>query len=350
MTKKNKECEKLLWIAEDGSRIIQDHSSDDVMDSVIYYYKMDKPNIKYEYSRLFLDNGAYSSARKGIDLDREKVIEVQESIFPDLTIPLDYPLSRNDTSNSFKEKWSKTKENVLLWQNCTKLQGRLAPVLHSWGLDSLLENVRWLQKYCDSEIICLGSIVNSSIISKNFYFGDRTSSREFISILFKAICIVREQSDFKVHITGYGSSPLSLHLAYWLGADSVDSAGHRRRAAYGNIILPGTSDRYVGGKNGQFIKRKPNIKEMEMISKCQCPICRENSTHLWKNWEARAIHNKFVIKAERERAESWLAESRDFYEKQLDNLYAQTGIYNLWKHAKILVKYPSIRNYIREML
>jgi len=331
-----------IWIAEDGHRIIQDHSIDDVMDSAIYYYEKENSFVSYKYRKLFLDNGAYSSARKGLELNREKVIRVQERLSPDLTIPLDYPLSPIDTLYSFRKKWRKTVENILYWQNCTTLNGRLAPALHSWNWTSLKENIEWLQKYSDSDIICLGSIVNPSIISKNHYFGDRICSKEFIFIIYKTIQIINKLSDFKIHVMGYGSSPLSLHLAFWLGVNSTDSAGHRRRAAYGNIILPGTSDRYVGGRDGKFISKKPNGKELKLISDCGCPICRENSNLLWKSWEARAIHNKFVIKNERERAEFWLSEGRDFYEKQLEELFSQTGIYPLWKYAKILMKYPSI--------
>lgn len=145
---------------------------------------------------------------------------------------------------------------------------------------------------------------------------------------------------------GYGSSPLSLHLAFWLGVNSIDSAGHRRRAAFGNIILQGTSDRYVGGRDGKFISKKPDEDEMKMIFECGCPICQVDPNQLWKSWEARAVHNKFVIKNERERAEYWLSQGKDVYEKQLENMFSHSGIYPLWKYAKILVKYPSITTFL----
>jgi queuine/archaeosine tRNA-ribosyltransferase len=335
----------VLWLGEDGSRIIQDHSKDDVMDSAIYYYEEDEPKVKYKYFRLFLDNGAYSANRKGIELKREKVIELQEKIWPDITIPLDYPFRAGETISIFKRKWIKTVHNIIFWQSSTRLRGRLAPALHGWSWDSLRKNALLLQKTCDSDMICLGSMINASFFKKRYYFVDRVPSREFVSMLFKTIKIVKENTDFKIHVMGCGSSPLSLHMAYWLGADSVDSSGHRRRAAYGNIILPGISDRYIGGREGNFISRRLTKSEIRLLSRCKCPICSEDPRLLWKSWEARAIHNRYVIKLERDRAEKWVSQGKEVYEEKLEAMYRQSGSYSLWRLARMLVKYPSVRNF-----
>jgi queuine/archaeosine tRNA-ribosyltransferase len=338
-------CNPVLWLGEDGSRIIQDHSEDDVMDSAIYYYEEDEPRVKYKYSRLFLDNGAYSANRKGIELNREKVIELQETIWPNLTIPLDFPFKTGETINVFRKKWTKTVHNIIYWQSSTRLKGRLAPALHGWSWESLRQNAILLQKISDSDTVCLGSLVNEHFVEKKYYFGDRAPSREFVLMLFKAIKIVKENTDFKVHIMGCGSSPLSLHIAYWLGADSLDSSGHRRRAAYGNIILPGTSDRYVGGRDGKFVTKTLSQSEKQMLSDCGCPVCRKNPRLLWENWEARAIHNRYVIKREREMAEEWLSQGRGAYEEKLESMYRKSGSYALWRLARMLIKYPSIKNF-----
>ncbi len=334
-----------LWLGEDGSRIIQDHSSDHIMDSTINYYEEEKPKVKYKYLKLFLDNGAYTANRKGIELEREKVIELQEEIWPDITIPLDYPFRAGETIDILKRKWIKTVRNIIFWQSSTRLGGRLAPALHGWSWGSLRKNALLLQKISDSNMICLGSMVNLHFVNKRYYFGDRVASREFVSLLFKTIRIVKENTDFRVHVMGCGSSPLSLHMAYWLGADSVDSAGHRRRAAYGNIILLGTSDRYVGGREGKFVSKRLSPKEREILSECTCATCRKEPGQLWKSWEARAIHNRHVIKLERDRAEKWLSQGRDIYEEKLEAMYSQSGSYPMWRLARMLLKYPSIRSY-----
>jgi len=315
------------------------------MDSTIYYYEEENPEVKYEYSKLFLDNGAYTANRKGIELKTEKVIKLQEEIWPDVTIPLDYPFSPGETINIMRKKWMKTVENIVFWQSSTKLGKRLAPALHGWSWKSILRNALLLQKISDSDIICLGSMINLHFVDRQNYFGDRSPTKEFISMLFKTIRIVKENTNFKVHVMGCGSSPLSLHLAYWLGADSVDSSGHRRRAAYGNIILLGTSDRYVGGRDGKFVSKRLTTKEKTLLAKCMCPVCRQEQDKLWKSWEARAIHNKYVIKLERDRAEKWLSQGRDIYEEKLEAMYSHSGSYFLWRLARLLLKYPSLRSY-----
>lgn len=331
-----------LWLGEDGSRIIQDHSTDHVMDSAINYYEEENTEIKYKYFKLFLDNGAYTANRKGIKLNRDRVVELQERIWPDLTIPLDFPFAPGESINIMKEKWVKTVDNIVYWQSCTQLRGRLAPALHGWSWDSLRDNATLLQKISDSDIICLGSMVNENFSKSKNYFGDRVNSAEFVSMLFKTIKIVKENTDFKIHVMGCGSSPLSLHIAYWLGANSVDSSGHRRRAAYGNIILPGTSDRYVGGRDGKFITTHLTPYERELLSHCGCPICRKDPSQLWDNWEARSIHNRYVIKKERDNAEGWLCKGRDFYEEKLETMYRRSGSYSHWRLARMLMKYPSV--------
>jgi len=331
-----------LWLGEDGSRIIQDHSTDNVMDSTINYYEEETAEIKYKYLKLFLDNGAYTANRKGVKLDRDRVVELQERIWPDLTIPLDFPFGAGDTVNDMKNKWIKTIDNIDYWQSCTRLEGRLAPALHGWSWDSLRDNALLLQKISDSDVVCLGSMINESFSKSQHYFGDRIHSAEFVAMLFKTIKIVRENTDFKIHVMGCGSSPLSLHIAYWLGANSVDSAGHRRRAAYGNIILPGTSDRYVGGRDKKSFVTHLSSYDRELLSRCRCPVCRKNPSELWSNWEARSIHNRHVIKKERDNAERWLSKGSDVYEKKLETMYRRSGSYSLWRLARMLIKYPSV--------
>jgi len=43
-----------------------------------------------------------------------------------------------------------------------------------------------------------------------------------------------------------------LHLGYYLGIKSTESAGHGRKAAYGKIILAERGERYVGAGSTDF--------------------------------------------------------------------------------------------------
>lgn len=65
-----------------------------------------------------------------------------------------------------------------------------------------------------------------------------------------------------------------------MGVDSTDSAGYRRKAAYGKILLPGTGERYVGRGDAKFGISKLSQNEVILLCKCQCPICRIDKSQL----------------------------------------------------------------------
>ena len=143
----------LLWVGEQKRPLKVDRKSDLVMDSVINYYEDKSPRIAYDPKKLFLDNGAFTANMQGLSLKAERVMEVQEAILPDKTIPLDFPFKTGMTINQMKKRWQKTRSNILLWQDSTKLRKRLVPSLHAWGKASLEKNVRWLQKHADSDML-----------------------------------------------------------------------------------------------------------------------------------------------------------------------------------------------------
>jgi queuine/archaeosine tRNA-ribosyltransferase len=337
----------LLWIGEQDTPLKKDRLKDYVTDSVINYYnhKSKEPKLNYKPGKLLLDSGAFTAAMRGLELSRERVALIQEKLNPDLAIPLDYPLKPGMTLKAMQRSWEKTKENILYWQYNTKLSGKLMPTLHSWSNSSLNENLRWIYKHVDAEYIALGVIVNPSFTSFTGFFKDRQPTPEMLSNIHKAITLIKRETDFKVHIMGMGSSPLMLHLAYFMGADSTDSAGHRRKAAYGKIILPGMGERYVCNRTGRFSRKKLSLRELEILKECECEVCRKNQALLYTDWRARAIHNEFVIKEEARKARKFLASGFDVYEYYLDGIFSNSkyGLQYLWRHVKVLVKYAPIR-------
>ena len=147
----------------------------------------------------------------------------------------------------------------------------------------------------------------------------------------------------KVHLMGLGSSPLTLHIGYYLGIESTDSAGYRRKAAYGQIVLPGTGERYVGNNTAKFsggsVMKTTDIKKLD---NCDCPVCKVNSDQLWDDWKARAIHNDHVMKKERELAESLIDDGQEQYEKYLEEIYKKSSFNYLWQYIKMKKKYNGI--------
>lgn len=337
----------ILWIGEQNRPMKFDRKSDFVMDSVINYYRNLEPKLPYEAGRLFLDNGAFTARQNNIELDINRVINLQETFMPDLTIPLDYPFSPGHSESKMEKLWNKTAENITYWQNSTNLSGRLVPTLHAWNRTSLIDNIKWLQKNGDAELIALGSIVNPTFKEFKGFFGDRQPTRELIDMFSLAIDSVLDNSDFKIHLMGWGSSPLMLHLGYYLGMNSLDTMGYRRKAAYGKIILPGTGERHLGdtitGFGGRRIDGQGDPKDIELLNKCKCPICRVNKYELWADWQARAVHNEWVMKQEANLAEHLLHKGIDEYEKYLDSqVFPNSSLKYIWDYVKNRRKYNRI--------
>ncbi|OLB71082.1 hypothetical protein AUI06_04945 [archaeon 13_2_20CM_2_52_21] len=279
-----------------------DRQSDYVMDSCISYYDDETPSLQYNPGELFLDNGAFSASMSGVELDADRIIAVQEALMPTFTIPLDYPFGRHTFSiPQMQRRWNQTRTNILYWQSSTRLGGRLVPTLHAWSKRSLVDNVDWLSRNADADTIALGSLIDGTgfTMDSRGYFGDRQPKEHTIDMVSNAIEAIHESTDFNVHLMGFGSSPMMLHLAYFLGANSTDSSGHRRKAAYGKIVLQSTGERYLGGDPGVFgkgmeltSKRKSDVMELET---CSCDICLTNKDLLWQGWKARALHNELHL-------------------------------------------------------
>jgi queuine/archaeosine tRNA-ribosyltransferase len=344
----------LFWIGESKNPIKKDRSTDFVMDSAINYYNKEEPELRYKPGKLFLDNGAYTAQMTGMQLEVEKVIFIQEELEPDLTIPVDFPFRPGMGVPRMQKLWSKTAENVLYWQNSTNLKGKLVPALHAWDKKSLVDNLSWLQKNADSDYIALGSIVNPQFEGYEGFFGDRQPRKELVDMLCFALGAIEKKSDFSVHLMGFGSSPLMLHLGYYLGIKSTDSTGYRRKAAFGKIVLPGTGERYVGARTNDFgatalDNSKTYSNDIALLEKCTCPICLENKYKLWTDWKARAIHNEYVMKQEAKKAERFLLMGIETYEKYLDNVvFAKSGLKFLWEYAKLRRKYYRISQLLFE--
>lgn len=311
-----------LWIGESRRPIIKEH--DMVMDSVANYYNLQNPQVSYNYRRLFLDSGAFTFARSKKCVDKERIKRVQEIIDPDKAVPLDYPFLPGTSPKQMKILWEETAMNILEWQETTRLR-EIAPVLHAWNASSLIKNILWLAKHVDCEHVLIGTIVTPSFSTYTGFFGDRQVSVKNILLILRTIQLLKHYTDFKVHLTGFGSSPMTLHLAYLMGADSVDSAGYRRKAAYGKILLPGRGERYVGRGDATFGVKPLTAEDMKLLAECQCPVCRSSHEELWKDWKARAIHNKYVLELEARKAKEKLKEGIDSYQKYLDDLYKSSS-------------------------
>ena len=333
----------LLWVGEQPGYILEEHEK--VMDSVINYYYLTDAKIPYKYEKLFLDNGAYTALYQGKELDAERVLDLQERIDPDFTIPLDYPYKPGMERNEMEERWKRTKENILYWQESSSLE--IIPSLHAVGTQMVVNSIRWLQKRCDSEFLAVGSVItryNSRIkINEKFrgFFGDRQPSKQLVDTLLFVGQMAKDYSDFDVHIMGFGSSPLTYHLGVYCGVHSTDCSGHRRKAAFGKIILPQTGERYVCDRDAKFGVKKLDEDDVEKLIGCNCPICgnmppdfKIRKEKLVSDWILRAIHNKWVMEEEERIAKELIEEGSDVYENFLDKIFKRSSLKYMFRYAK----------------
>jgi len=333
-----------LWIGDDKQgRFIC--GNDKAMDSLIYYYEDKNPRVLYRYQKLFLDNGAYTATRLDIDLDPERVKTIQECIDPDYTIPLDFPFLPGSPKPVMIKRWKATMRNIIEWQETTTLKG-LIPILHAWSTSSLIRNVKALQKYADATCIGLGSIVCHGFDEYHGFFGDRQPRKELVDMLITAVQVIREHSDFEIHVAGFGSSPLMLNLGFYCGINSTDTIGYKRKAAFGRISLPGKSDRHIGRRGAAWAAHKLNKKERVLLQQCSCPICREDQILLWKDWKARAIHNKYVLQQEEKHAKMLINRGFDVYKCYIDEIFNSSGIEYLWRYTKVRIKYRPLDHWL----
>ena len=139
--------EILLWMGEQPSAPIKvNRQSDLVMDSAFNYYQTEKPKLPYSPGELFLDNGAFTASMQNLDLDLQRIIDIQEKLDPSKTIPFDYPFKNGMSNVQMEKRWNDTKNNIKYWQTSTTLNGQLIPALHSWNKTSLKKNLKWIQK------------------------------------------------------------------------------------------------------------------------------------------------------------------------------------------------------------
>lgn len=326
-----------LWIGESSRRPVVKHHSK-VLDSAINYVYSEKTKIPYTYEKLFLDSGAFTITRRGLIIDKERIKRVQEKLDPDKAVPLDHPFQPGQTEKEMERSWEMTKMNIIEWLETTRLR-EIVPVLHAWSRSSIKENILWIYRNVDAEYVGVGTIVYPGFRG---YFADRQLNLKIIELLLYTIKVIKSFTGFKIHLMGFGSSPLTLHMAYYMGAESTDTTGYRRKAAFGKIVLPGTGERYVGRGDAKFGIRKRSLypSDWRVLVECKCPICKNDRSLLWKDWVARAIHNKHVLEMEAARAKQLLHNGISIYECYLDNIFSNssTNFQAYWKYLKKAVK------------
>ncbi len=259
---------------------------------------------------IFLDSGGFLFQRTGKSkVDVNDLLILYKELVPEFAAILDIPLSPLATNTSNYRRWTKTIQNTRYMFESNSLLN-LIPILHTYNknlVQKRLEQIRQINPAL--KILGVGSLVplfmNSFIGDKFSIYKKKVSPKlgrwDFISDLMLAI--KKNNSDLILHAFGAGSLS-TIYLLSMLGVDSFDSTSWRTKAAFGEIILPGSTNRNVSKiVSLTRYRRKLDDNELELLSNCGCPFCSEKNMRnrlstLQKFAVARATHNAYVFISE----------------------------------------------------
>jgi queuine/archaeosine tRNA-ribosyltransferase len=236
---------------------------------------------------IYLDNGAYYFFRNSGEVDREEYKTFIQEAKPDW-----YPISQDYIPTP---KMSDQQQRDCLQRtmavNLNHREDGYVPVIHiSRKLDEYLHQLQADEVLAAKTRVALGAIV------PNLLRAPKAMSHT--DVLDKLYQVRTELADKQLHVFGVGGTS-TLHLAYLIGVDSIDSTGWRNRGARGIIQLPGTGDRSVA-ELGSWNGRTPAEQEWDELESCQCPACqqfgidglRANKLFGFCN---RATHNLWIL-------------------------------------------------------
>jgi len=239
-----------------------------------------------------MDSGGFLFMKKKIlDVHPQKILELYELSKPNFGVILDHPLEPNLSNAERKKRQLKTLENTWYMVNSRKEHNlELIPVIHGHSIRTISWYIKKLHQINEFKTYGIGSLVPSVFNSKGA--GGIYNVAKIVSFIRKRL------PTKKIHVFGVGST-LTMHLMFYVGADSVDSSGWRTKAAFGAIQLPGVGDRYITARKRHKIYRDLSENEKEILARCKCPVCKkEGIEKLRTSFEARALHNSWVFQQE----------------------------------------------------
>lgn len=291
---------------------------DMVMDSALYYYTKKDPKIKYNYNTLFMDSGGYALINKDIDLDKDRILDIQSLNNPDYVAPLDYPANHSYPDSVNIKRWNITLNNTEYWVENTTMN--VVPVVHAWNSTVLIDNLKSLSKF-DTEFIGIGRISRL----------DRILNKELLNNLMVILKFCKENG-FKTHFFGFGSSPITYHLGAYMGFTTTDSVGFKLKAINNKILIPDMGECDVNSPIKKY--------RLEQLKTCECPICEDKNIDevmisLKENWINRAIHNKWIIDDAVRKFHSF--DCRDDYRLYLDEIMQYSNYKHIWQYVSYLM-------------
>jgi len=280
---------------------------------------------------LMMDSGGHQIQKYGYPIKLSQISYVYNVLQPDIGVVLDKPVHPGLPKSDIKRAVDYMIQNYYSMRTSTNIQ--LLPVIHGYSREVIERCVEGIE----SQLWGVGSLVPLILGKTSNVIGKKvTGIKNGRKILVDIICLIRKiigENAF-LHVFGIGSA-LTMHIMFYLGVDSVDSASYEWFARYGHIQLPGRGRINVSGRAQESYSKQRAIN-WELYN-CDCPVCSSTqkskiSDLLKTNKDARVVHNLYVHNKEVAIAREKIEENN--YEAFLEKRLKNTQFYRLFKYAQ----------------
>ncbi|KTG11498.1 7-cyano-7-deazaguanine tRNA-ribosyltransferase [Haloprofundus marisrubri] len=246
---------------------------------------------------LFLDSGGFKflgghgldGSNFEVEIDQEKVYEIQDKMGGDILVNLDRPIAPSDDYDARVEKARQTAENITEFLDLSDgTRSARFLTLHGYNYSML-----------DTFLNEIDKIVGASRVHDEFdgiALGSLVPMKDNKTNLIDAIQDCREIlrdwkfDDLPLHVLGISSTAIPLLAA--VGADSFDSSSYLHSA--------------INGKYATSLVSTKSLSEVD-FSHCNCPVCSNDELVYRMQGNARyqkdvlgpvAMHNLIIQKRE----------------------------------------------------
>lgn len=196
---------------------------------------------------IYIDSGGFQYMKKGIELDPLEVLRQEEKMGCDIGITFDYPILPAMEEEERKERLEKSisSANLMLREKKTDMQ--LFGAIHGSNPEEITGYLNQLDEGFSG-----------------YGIGSLVPRKNQLHHLVDIIHHVRQQTEKPLHCFGITGFPALFALSY-LGVETFDSWTYVVAAAFKEFVHPET------------LTRVRNIKKIDCLPECDCPICEEYS-------------------------------------------------------------------------
>ncbi len=237
----------------------------------------------------FLSNSEIDGSNFEVEIDQEKVYEIQQKMGADIIVNLDRPISPTDSYKQRCQKAQQTGQNIEEFLKLSSdFDGARYLTLHGYNYSMMDEFLTQVTQYCSAETlkssfdgIALGSLVPI-----------KDNRDALIDAVIDCQKVLKDWGfeDLPLHVLGISSRAIPLLVA--LGVDTFDSSTYLQNA--------------INGKYFHSLMDTVNISEAD-LDQCDCPVCSSEHLRSWMNGETEykkdilgpvAMHNLIIQKRE----------------------------------------------------